>query len=244
MGCEGRTLLTSVTLPVEVNIFPFHPGNRAPILSIRGWTSTRRSFHVCKGRPKYFPRKGEIFPRKVGRASVMRSSVQRMGKISVLFMLTLWPEHFPKISKSWFMWCSSSRSGLVKIAALFAYWEHLSLAAVGRIRLMMFLATASSKILWRGSMSRRNNMGDSGSPYRSPLACLNFFPSIPFRSTLDEDVASKVVTQLRHFWPKPMAPIVSIRKVQLRETKTLEMSNLMNRDGCFALCKAFITLWT
>jgi hypothetical protein len=103
MGCEVSTLLTRVSLPAEDKNIPFQPGSRAPILSIIGWTSILRSLRVRKGSPKYFPGNDEILPVKSGSASATISSVQRIGKISILSMFTVRPEHSPKTFNKLFM---------------------------------------------------------------------------------------------------------------------------------------------
>lgn len=93
-------------------------------------------------------------------------------------------------------------------------------------------------------MASMNNLGDRGSPCRNPLACLNFLPEIPLSSTLEEDVARRVVIQSFRLCPKPRAPMTSMRKTQLSESNALEMASLMNRDGLFDLCRALMTLCT
>jgi hypothetical protein len=69
-------------------------------------------------------------------------------------------------------------------------------------------------------------------------------PGVPLRRILEDDVASKVAIQSRHLWPKPNACSVSSRKIQLTESKALEMSSLMKRAERLALCKALMTLCT
>ena len=93
-------------------------------------------------------------------------------------------------------------------------------------------------------MARIKSSGDSGSPWRTPRACLNFFPGIPLSNTFEDEVASSVVIQSLHFWPKPNALITSRRKTQLKESNALEMSNFIKRAGRPDLCKALITLCT
>ena len=44
-------------------------------------------------------------------------------------------------------------------------------------------------------MARIKSSGDSGSPWRTPRACLNFFPGIPLSNTFEDEVASSVVIQ-------------------------------------------------
>jgi hypothetical protein len=103
---------------------------------------------------------------------------------------------------------------------------------------------ASSMSRCSGSIARMKSICDSGSPCRKPLACFMRRLGTPLRRILKEDVASKVAIQSLHLCPKPNTCIVSGRKTQLTESKALDMSSLMKRDGRLALWRALITLWT
>jgi hypothetical protein len=136
------------------------------------------------------------------------------------------------------------RSGFAKIAASSAYKEQRREAALGRTGCNSPLLAASSISRCSGSIAKMKSMGDSGSPCRSPLACLIRFPGTPFTSILDDDVARRVAIQSLYFCPKPKAGKVSRRKIQLTKSKALDMSSLIKREGRLALCRALITFWT
>lgn len=87
-------------------------------------------------------------------------------------------------------------------------------------------------------------MGESGSSCRKPVACFMRLPGEPFRRILEDEVARRVAIQSVHLCRNPSACIVSSRKTQLTESKALEMSSLMKRDGRLDFCRAFITLYT
>ena len=78
-----------VSLPEIDSSFPFHPGNFAPILSIKGCTSILRSFRIWSGRPRYFLGNLQIFSGKFWRSCAMELLSTWMGKTSVLEMLIL-----------------------------------------------------------------------------------------------------------------------------------------------------------
>jgi hypothetical protein len=46
-------------------------------------------------------------------------------------------------------------------------------------------------------------IGDSGSPWRKPLACFIRLPEISFKRILEEEDASKVAIQSLHLFPNP-----------------------------------------
>ena len=77
-----------------------------------------------------------------------------------------------------------------------AYREQRRLADLGRTWCSMPLLAASSINLCSGSIARMNNIGDNGSPWRNPRACLNFLPGTPISKILEVEVANK--TQSSH----------------------------------------------
>lgn len=117
IGCGDSTLLTSVSLPAMNKSLPFHAGMRPPILSSRGCTSIRLSLRMCNGSPQYLPGNFPILPGKLPSIVEIVVSSQRIGKISVLFRLTLSPEQLPKRLRTCVMWYNSAWSGFAKIAA-------------------------------------------------------------------------------------------------------------------------------
>lgn len=82
------------------------------------------------------------------------------------------------------MWRSSVRSRFAKRVGSSAYWEHLSVAAQGRIGCSSPLLAANSISWCSGSIPWMKSMGESGSPCRSPLPCFIYRPRIPFRRIL------------------------------------------------------------
>lgn len=162
---------TRVFLPAVDKNLPFHPGSLFPILSIRGWTSTFRSFRIWRGRPRYLPGNLQTFPGKFCRSVIVFSSIL-MGKISVFDMLILRPEQSPRKFKILCKCSSSELVGSANIAALPAYNEQRKLAALGSTGLRIPLFAAISMMRCNGSMARMNKWGDKGSPCLNPLACL------------------------------------------------------------------------
>lgn len=49
-------------------------------------------------------------------------------------------------------------------------------------------AEANWRICWSGSMAKMKSISESGSPCRTPQACLKAWPGFPLRRTRDEDV--------------------------------------------------------
>jgi hypothetical protein len=64
---------------------------------------------------------------------------------------------------------------------------------------------------WYAGSPQMNSMGDSGSPWRKPLACENGFPGSPLRRILEVAKASERHIQSLQIWPNPKALIISRR---------------------------------
>lgn len=190
------------------------------------------------------PGKAPILPGKFCTIVCIMLACILIGKISVLDMFTFRPEHSPKLCSIFLSLSNSVANGFAKKAASSAYKEHLNLACFGRTGCSNPCYAAFSRILWTGSITIIKSNGDNGSPCLSPLACLIFWLGLPFISILEDDDPRIEDIQFCHFVLNLNAVRTSNRYCQPMESKAFEMSNLINRAGCFFLCKAWITLWT
>jgi hypothetical protein len=81
----------------------------------------------------------------------------------------------------------------------------------------------------RISITNTNNIGERGSPWRSPLRCLIGIPGDPFKSTRVEEEARILEIIFRHTGPNPRYESTSIKKAQETESNALEISNFKSK---------------
>ncbi|KAK8459613.1 hypothetical protein SEVIR_2G172401v4 [Setaria viridis] len=85
-------------------------------------------------------------------------------------------------------------------------------------------------------MAMINNIGESGSPCRSPLALCMSLPGSPFRRTRVVAEQSRDEIQSRHLVPNPIAARTCNMNGQLTVSNALEMSSLKSRVAFFLRC--------
>lgn len=121
-----------------------------------------------------------------------------LGKISILEILILSPEHSTKNNRILCRQFNSEVVGSAKIATSSAYNEQCRLAALGRTSLTPFCAS-SSIIRWSRSMARMKRREDRGPPCLRPRACLKLSPGQLFPLTLEVEVARMDDIQFPNF---------------------------------------------
>lgn len=159
-------------------------------------------------------------------------------------MSVLSPEAPPKISSMKINTLRSQDSGDMNTAASSAYRDILKLEQSRCICERRPYDWASWNILCRGSIAKRNIIGDNGSPCRTPLRCLIRFPGSPFNRKEEVVVPHRAEIQFRHLWLNPRKVMMSRRYAQLTVSNAFEISNLINIVGIFFLCSSLITWWT
>jgi hypothetical protein len=124
--------------------------------------------------------------------------------------------------------------GLMKIAASLAYKDILNLAEFSRKKPSSpeFCAYRKS-IYMQGFMARRNNIGDRGSPCRTPCLWRILLPDTPFTQNVEDAVAHSAEIQSLQCLLNPRKAMTSSRYLQLTVSKALEMSILNKRAGTF-----------
>ena len=149
-------------------------------------------------------------------------------------MLVIKPDACAKICSNNLVTLNSWIVGLMKTAASSAYKEILKLVHLGSICCSRPLFCANWNIFWSGSMANKNSMGERGSPCLTPRQCKILLPGSPFSKNEEDDVHHKAETQSHHLLPNPRCCMMSNRYGQLTVSKTLEISNLMNKEGFFS----------
>jgi hypothetical protein len=82
------------------------------------------------------------------------------------------------------------------------------------------------------SMIKRNNIRESGSPYRRPRAWQICWPGHPFIMALMLDEARMADTQFLHAGGNPTCSMTSMRKSQATKSNALEISTLNSKQAC------------
>jgi hypothetical protein len=109
--------------------------------------------------------------------------------------------------------------GFTKIAASSAYMDVLHFAATRGSCVRTLWLVARSKNRCNGSMAKMKSIGDSGSPWRTPLAWRNFPPGTPFSKALEAAARNKMETHSRQRGPNPRACSTSSKYLQLTMSK-------------------------
>jgi hypothetical protein len=82
-------------------------------------------------------------------------------------------------------------------------------------------------------MTRIKSIGESRSPWCSPLLCEMKSPGTPFSIICVEEVASNPLIISHQLVPKPNFLMTSRRKAQETESNAFEMSSLRSKQGYF-----------
>jgi hypothetical protein len=91
----------------------------------------------------------------------------------------------------------------------------------------------------RASITRRNNIGDKGSPWRNRRACQIFRVRHPFTVAQVLAVVRREATQSSQIARKPIWSSSSWKKAHTIELKAHEMSTFRTRHDRLRLCRSF-----
>jgi hypothetical protein len=96
----------------------------------------------------------------------------------------------------------------------------------------------------RASMTSIKSIGDSGSPWCSPLLWEMISLGTPFSRIWVKDVASSPLIISHHIVPKLNFFMTSSRKAQETESNAFEMPNLRSKQGCLCWWRNRVICYT
>lgn len=112
------------------------------------------------------------------------------------------------------------------------------------------VAISFCRYLSRKSMATMNSAGERGSPYRTPLFNVIFFPNNPFISTCEVPCRTELPIHAIHTSGNPICAMTCIIKLQLTVSNAFLMSNFSITKGirlalgvckmCWAYIKLFV----
>jgi hypothetical protein len=151
----------------------------------------------------------------------------------LLVMFVLRSEASPKSQRIFVKICSSDSANLRKSTTSSAYmnsqcWRFLEDRGCRRPKYAAFAMRRFTV-----SITKMNNMGDSGSPCLRPRRCVMDCPGTPFNKICVEEVASIPLTISHQILPNPSFSSTSIKKVQDTESKAFVISSFNMILGCF-----------
>lgn len=122
----------------------------------------------------------------------------------------------------------------------------LSLIVPAPIRWIRPCYVALWRMVYNGSITRMNNIGDIGLSWRSPRPCLIGCPVSPFNRIQEVVVFQSRDMMSLHHWLNPIFSIISCKYSHRTELKAFAMSSLMNNMGVLARWKCLMapcTYW-